>query len=303
MSDEDVGSLDAGTPWENQPIGTESEASIEDAILDLETEANPDDEEASKDETPQPRKLKVKIDGQEFEVDEEEAARGYQRQQDYSRNMQRVQAEMQQAQQMREVYQQRIDQFIPEQEAKLVRMQQELQVLAQEDPASWVVRQQEFQTELMRYQQAQGERQRLNDEQAHQDAQMRDQARAYATSAVLEAIPEWKNEAVAASEKKEVTKIIVEEVTRHFGQNANKVLQDIHDGLYGPMPVIWARKALQYDKLMQKVAQRKASKSEQSDAPAPVKSVKSSGGAAKDPRKMSMDEYAAWRMEQKRKRA
>ena len=298
MSDEVQVEPDVGTVEGNQQTETETEASIEDAILDLETEANSEDEET--EEKPQPRKFRVK--GQE--VDESELINGYLRQSDYSRAMNQAQERIRAEEaSLREAYQQRIDQFIPEQEAKLVRMQQELQVLAQEDPASWVVRQQEFQTELMRYQQAQGERQRLNDEQAHQDAQMRDQARAYATSAVLEAIPEWKNEAVAASEKKEVTKIIVEEVTRHFGNNANKVLQDIHDGLYGPMPVIWAREAMQYRKLMQKVAQRKASKSEQSEAPAPVKSVKSSGGAAKDPRKMSMDEYAAWRMEQKRKRA
>jgi hypothetical protein len=55
--------------------------------------AQEDEEETSDTEsqaeptqtTETPRKLRVKVDGEEFEIDEEEAVRGYQREQDYRR--------------------------------------------------------------------------------------------------------------------------------------------------------------------------------------------------------------------------
>jgi hypothetical protein len=54
-----------------------------------------------------------------------------------------------------------------------------------------------------------------------------------------------------------------------------------------------------YRKLMAKVAARKAGKSEETSAPAPVQSVRTSGGSAsKDPAAMNANEFAAWRRKQ-----
>jgi hypothetical protein len=55
---------------------------------------------------------------------------------------------------------------------------------------------------------------------------------------------------------------------------------------------------MQYDALMAKVAARKAGKAEETAAPAPVAQVRTSGGAAKDPGKMTDAEFANWRRRQ-----
>lgn len=300
MSDEVTGTLAPETSFEDTPdTGTNAEASDDDlAISELETEAEPDATDTPKDEPHPPRKLKVKIDGQELEVDEEEAAKGYQRQQDYSRNMQRLQAEQAQAQQLRDVYQQRIDAFIPDQEARLNRLAQELNVLAVEDPAAWVAKKQEFDTELMRYQHAQSEKGRLDSERQANKQQQMQQLFQRSQAAVLDAIPEWKDSAVRAKEVTDVARVIRGEVERFFGPETDRIMSEIDSGYYGPLPIVLARKALQYDALMAKVAARKAGKSEQTSAPPPATPVRTSGGTSKDPAQMDAREFAAWRKKQ-----
>ena len=97
----------------------------------------------------------------------------------------------------------------------------------------------------------------------------------------------------------EVSRVLGDFVGKHYGERASQVMADINDGVYGPMPVILARKAMQYDKLMAKVAARKAGKSEETSAPAPAQSVRTSGGStSKDPAEMSPKEFAAWRRKQ-----
>lgn len=270
----------------------------------LESEETPADEETPKDEEPKPRKLKVKIDGQEFEVDEDEAARGYQRQADYSRHMQALQAEKQAAQAERTRYQQQLEQFIPESVARYQALQQAAEQYRQEgnfEALSAV--QYDMQAEAARYQQANAERERIKDEQDAQTAAQRQQALQHAERAVLETIPEWRNPETRKAEVAEVSRIIGDYVSKYYGEHAPQVMSEINDGMYGPMPIILARKAMLYDKLMTKVAARKAGKSEETAAPAPVSQVRTSGGASKDPDKMSADEWLKWREGQLKKRA
>lgn len=300
MSDEATGTPALETSYEeNQATETNAEASIEDAILDLDTEANPDDEESPKDEPPAPRKLKVKIDGQELEVDEEEAAKGYQRQQDYSRHMQALQAERQQAAQLQARYSQQLEQFIPESVARINALQQAAEQYRQEgNVEALALVQYDLNAEVMRYQQANAERNRIAEENKAQERQYRQQSLQRAEQAVLAAIPEWKNAEVRKAEVSEVGKLIADEVQKYYGDYAPQVLADINDGLYGHMPLVWARESLLYRKLMAKVAARKAGKSEETSAPAPVAQVRSSGGSSKDPTQMNDKEFAAWRRKQ-----
>ena len=270
----------------------------------LESEETPADEETPKDEEPQPRKLKVKIDGQELEVDEDEAARGYQRQADYSRHMQALQAEKQAAQAERTRYQQQLEQFIPESVARFQALQQAAEQYRQEgnfEALSAI--QYDMQAEAIRYQQANAERERIKGEQDAQTAAQRQQALQHAERAVLETIPEWKNPETRKAEVAEVSRVIGDYVSKYYGEHAPQVMSEINDGMYGPMPIILARKAMLYDKLMTKVAARKAGKSEETAAPAPVSQVRTSGGASKDPDKMSADEWLKWREGQLKKRA
>ena len=273
---------------------TETENDV-DAILDIEDETSGEQDEAQKDEAPKPLKLKVKIDGQEHEVDAEEAAKGYQRQADYSRNMQKLQAEAQQVQQMRDVYQQRIEAFIPDQEAKLHRLQAELANLAIDDPAQWVMKQQEFQTELGRYQQASAERDQLNAQREQQQQMFSHQRLQQAESAMVDAIPEWKDKAKREAEVPVIAKYMREKLGL-----SEQDLAAVNSGAFGHFPVVMARKAMQYDALMEKVAARKGGKSEMTQAPAPVVPVRSKGSAGRDPSKMSTEEWMAWRNKQVR---
>lgn len=288
-----------GNPELETPTGATQETETEHDDVDLiaaelggEDESTADDE-SQKDAEPPTRKLRVKIDGQELEVDEEEAAKGYQRQADYSRNMQRIQQEQAEVKQMRDVYQQRIEQYIPEQEAKLNRLQQELAYLAVEDPAMWVQKQQEYQTEVQRYQQAHSEREQMTQERARSEQMFSQQRLQQSEAALVQAIPEWKDPAKRQAEAPAVAKFLRESVGL-----SEQDLAAVNNGMYGHAPVVLARKAMQYDALMAKVAARKAGKAEETDAPAPVTQVKTSGGAAKDPSRMTDAEFAAMRRKQ-----
>lgn len=289
-----------GTPEQEAPANPATETDDE-VISEIVSEATVEDETQT-EQIPQPRKLKVKIDGQELEVDEEEAAKGYQRQADYSRNMQKLQQEFQQAKALRDSYQQRLEQYIPEQELRLQRLNQELQELASSDPAMWVTKKQEFDTELIKYQQAAHERHVLQQQQAQQHQERLNQSLQWAGQVVAEAIPEWKNQETKVKELPEVTRFIQGEVVKHYGQNAQRVMQEIDAGVYGPMPVILARKAMLYDQLMQKVASRKAAQSEMTQAPEPVTPVRSSSGGQKDPSRMTDAEWIKHREKQVRSR-
>lgn len=290
-----------GTPELETHSGANQETATEHDDVDLiaeelgEKDESTASDEIQKEAEPQPRKLRVKIDGQELEVDEEEAAKGYQRQADYSRNMQRIQQEQAEIKQMRDIYQQRIEQYIPEQEAKLNRLQQELAILAVEDPAMWVQKQQEFQTEVQRYQQAHSEREQMNQERARSEQMFSQQRLQQSEAALIQAIPEWKDPAKRQAEAPAVAKFLRESVGL-----TEQDLAAVNNGVYGHAPIVLARKAMQFDALMAKVAARKAGKAEETAAPAPAKSVRSSGGAAKDPDKMTADEWQAWRNKQVR---
>lgn len=286
-----------GNPAPDAEFEANPATETDDVVDTILAEEEPADEETPKDEEPKPRKLKVKIDGQELEVDEEEAARGYQRQADYSRHMQRLQAEAKQTEQLRGMYQQRLEQFIPEQVGKLERLNQELQALAIEDPAGWVVKKQEFDTELMRYQQAQAEHGQLQQEQEAQRQQLSQQRLQMAEKALYEAIPEWKDTAT----KQREGAAVVEYMQTKLGLGQEDIAA-IHNGAFGHTPVVMARKAMLYDQLMQKVAARKSGQSEMTRAPAPVETVRSRGGASKDPDKMSTEEWMEWRNKQVRRK-
>jgi hypothetical protein len=287
-----------GNPGLETPTGetqaTDTEHDDVDLIAEMsDEEASTADNEPQKEAEPAPRKLRVKIDGQEIDVDEEEAAKGYQRQADYSRNMQKVQAEMAQATQMRESYQQRLEQYIPEQEAKLQRLHQELETLAIEDPAAWVAKQQEFNTELSRYQNAHGEREQLKQEQTRQEQMSSHKRLQDSEVALIQSIPEWKNPETRKAEAPAVAKFLREKVGL-----TESDLAAVNNGVFGHFPIVLAQKAMKFDALMAKVNARKAGKAEETDAPAPVTQIRTSGGAAKAPDSMNSKEFAAWRKKQ-----
>jgi hypothetical protein len=105
--------------------------------------------------------------------------------------------------------------------------------------------------------------------------------------------------AALASELKDWSPEVGKEVSTYLksyerlGLN-DAVLKDINNGVYGPLPIIWARKAQLYDQLTQKAA----SKPTQAPPPKPVTKVGAKAPVTKDPSQMSDKEFAQWRARQ-----
>lgn len=284
---QDVAALPQGEPTTTEPD------SLENAALDvLEAEAV-EAEQPAKEEA----KFRVKIDGTERDATLDELVAGFQKgtaaeERFRAAAEQRKHAEQlaQEAQAMRGQYQQRLDEFVPDQIARLQAMQAELNTLAQEDPAAWVMKKQAFDGELNKLHQAQAERQRISYEAQQAEQSKTAETLAREAAELVKAIPEWKDEARAKTEKAQI---------RQFLQSAgydDKVIESITDH----KAVLLTRKAMLYDSLMQKVASRKAKPAENTEAPAPSTEVHARGTATKDPERMSVDEWMRNRNKQVR---
>ena len=73
----------------------------------------------------------------------------------------------------------------------------------------------------------------------------------------------------------------------------DQILNAINQGAYGPLPIIWARKAQLYDQM-----QAKAAKPATSPPPKPVTKVGAQATSTKSPDRMSDAEFAKWRRNQ-----
>jgi hypothetical protein len=104
--------------------------------------------------------------------------------------------------------------------------------------------------------------------------------------------------AALASELKDWSPEVGKEVSTYLksyerlGLN-DAVLKDINNGVYGPLPIIWARKAQLYDQLTSKAAQKTPAA-----PPKPVTKVGAKAQVTKEPSQMTDKEFAAWRAKQ-----
>lgn len=75
---------------------------------------------------------------------------------------------------------------------------------------------------------------------------------------------------------------------------SDQLLSALHNGEYGALPIVWARKAQLYDQLVQKTAKKPQLK----PPPKPVTKVGAKATVTKDPSQMTDKEFAAWRQKQ-----
>lgn len=206
--------------------------------------------------------LKTKIDGQEGKTKLADALTSYQLK-GHLDNRTRAQAEAEkqwqaqvaQAQQALQQQYQYAEDLAVAAQAELNRRYQNVdwQTLRVTDPAEYAALLQDYQAQQANIQniaqtaKAQRDQYQAQRDQSYQVIKQELLQRSH--QAISEDIPEWKDEGIRSKEIAEVTDIIRGDVEKFFGPNAGRVLQEIHEGLYGPLPIIWARKVMLYDRM------------------------------------------------------
>ncbi len=276
--DEAMNSLLATPPEEDKVsdgrLGEEAEA--EAPTLEAEAEAEEaeeveyveDDEEGEYDtdeveeeeEVEQPDVYTVKVDGEEYEVTQDELLNGYQRQQAYTKRSQELaeqrkafEAEASQVAQMRDAYAQQLEQ-----------LSQQLNQVNEQEP-DWAALAKEYSAEeLIVYKaqldqqkeyakQVEAEKQAIAQQQAQEQQAQMQQHLASQREEMLNRIPQWRDEDIRTSEREQVIKYAQQSVGFSPQEIANASDARAIELLY---------KAWQWDNLQQKkpAAKKKASK-------------------------------------------
>lgn len=202
----------AETPTEPELEGADPESEESNDTEQNDSEEEPvEGEEETEEEAPQPRKFKVKADGQDLEVTEDELLNGYSRTADYTRKTQKH-AETVKAFETEQVAVRAERQRLAE---NLVQLEQALQQVAPEEP-DWDKLRTENPNE---YPAVYTDWQRHKEKMAFiaekrkeaVEKVVADQRAQHATylegerAKLLEVMPEWKNADVAKKEKAEMT--------------------------------------------------------------------------------------------------
>ncbi|CAB4125060.1 hypothetical protein UFOVP62_56 [uncultured Caudovirales phage] len=206
------------------------------------------DEGDPEDAEPEPQLVTVKIDGKTEQVSLEEAAKGYQRQVDYSRKMDALsedrkgfEAERYQVAQERQQYAQ-----------LLTALQQQLQTgqpqepdwqrLYETDPIEWVRQREVWRDRQERLTAAQFEQQRLQAVQAQEQQVHLSKLVQDGRQKMIELVPDWKDTKRWESDRQGLL-----EYGQKIGFSADELNQT-----YDPRAVVALYKAMKFDNLMAK---------------------------------------------------
>lgn len=219
-----------------------------DDVEDTDDQEDADDAEETEEEPSEPRKFRVKVDGQDIEVTEDELLKGYSRHADYTRKTQKhsedVKAFETESSAVREERKQLADQLTQLKSAieSLTPAEPDWDKLREENP-------EEFPTVWAEWQQHKDRLAKLNAKQQEALKKVQeDQAKDFKKyieneqTALITAIPEWKNPEVAKKEAKELGEYAL---TLGFSEAEVNSLVDHR-------PLLMLRKAMLYDKLQQK---------------------------------------------------
>jgi hypothetical protein len=256
---------------EAQLSSDEDDAASVDESLDVQDDESSDEttDEQSEDsdeteEEEQPQVFTVKVDGKEIDVTLDELQKGYSRTQDYTRKTQQiaearksVEAETVAIRAEREQYAQLLG-ALQQQLESAGEQPVDWDRLYTEDPIEWV-RQRELSRDKQERKAAiQSEQQRLSYINTQQHTEQMKAKLAEEQSALIAAVPEWKDEKKAKAEKA----LLVE-----FGQKIGFSEEELKN-VYDHRAVIALRKAALYDQM---VSKRKDIKPVVNNGPRPVK--------------------------------
>ena len=235
----------------------------DDESSDETTEEQSEDSDESEEEE-QPQVFTVKVDGKEVEVTLDELQKGYSRTQDYTRKTQQIAETRKQVEAEAAAIRAEREQYAQ----LLVALQQQIESaneqpvdwerLYAEDPIEWV-RQRELARDKEEKKLAiQSEQQRLAQLTQQQQAEELKATLAQQQAALIQAVPEWKDEKKAKAEKA----LLIE-----FGQKAGYSDEELKN-VIDHRAVVVLRKAALYDQMMTK---RKDIKPVVNNGPRPVK--------------------------------
>jgi len=276
--DEAMNSLLATPPEEDKVsdgrLGEEAEAEAPTLEAEAETEEAEeveyveDDEEGEYDtdeveeeeEVEQPDVYTVKVDGEEYEVTQDELLNGYQRQQAYTKRSQELaeqrkafEAEAAQVAQMRDAYAQQLEQ-LSQQLNQVNGQEPDWAALAKEYSAEeLIVYKAQLDQQKEYAKQVEAEKQAIAQQQAQEQQAQMQQHLASQREEMLNRIPQWRDEDIRTSEREQVIKYAQQSVGFSPQEIANASDARAIELLY---------KAWQWDNLQQKkpAAKKKASK-------------------------------------------
>ena len=259
----------------------EAEASEDDDDGEYELEEG-DEEEVEE----QPEMYTVRVDGEEFEVTQDELLSGYSRTKSFTKRSMELaeqrkafEQEAAQVKQMRDVYAQQLEQVQGQLQQAIPEQEPDWAALAKEYPAEDLIvykAQLDQQKEQARHVEA--ERQRIQQEQAQEQQVFRQKHLEAQRGEMLERIPSWSNEDTRNTERQEVIKYAQ---SRGFSQEEVSQASDARaiELLY---------KAWQWDNLQKKTP---AAKKKAKSAPKMAKAgqPKSKSQVASRQRKQGLD--------------
>ena len=235
----------------------EEEAPEEEGQAEEETEEEVAEEEEEYDVVAEEDlKYTIKVDGEELEVGIDELKNGYQRQADYTRKSQAlaeqrketedIQSERQRLEQERQMYANGLQMLQEQQSSKLQEFDNvDWTALKTEDPYQYMLKKDEYRDAQEKVQNVAQQQVLIQQEQAEEANKARAHFVQQEYNRLVEALPEW-------NDQESTIKKDVQEYAKSVGFLPEEINQ-----LADHRSVLVIKKAMEYDKLTQKVAPKK----------------------------------------------
>ena len=263
---------------EEQPADEETEATVDEEVVEeiqedeVETEEDSVEEEATEEveeteetvdeveeeveEEVEPETYKVKVNGEEFEVDIDELKAGYQRQSDYTRKSQELAEQRKQTEaineerirleQERQMYANALQMLEQDQQAKLKEYESiDWNTLKEDDPYQYMLKKDEYNDVRAKMDNSRQQQTLIQQQQQEQAMRARADFVQDQYSKLIEQLPEWADK-----------NSTVKDDIRKFAIDSGYAPEEV-DQLADHRSVLILKKAMEFDKLTSKVAPKK----------------------------------------------
>jgi hypothetical protein len=236
---------------------------------DPEPVETPAAEPAKPEAPPEPKKFKVKADGRDLEVTEEELIRGYRRDVDWQKDRAETQAERQKINAERQHYAQQLQTLVPAVQQQIaaefadIKTLADVQTMAKDDPARFT----QWQAKQMALQQLTAEQERVANQQQRETEKQWNERRDSEMKKLSEAIPDFKDESKRTPFMDKLRGYLRAEI----GYSEDEISRAIDH-----RDIVTAWKAMQWDE-----AQKAKKAVKTVDVPTPVKPGRAASPAGK----------------------
>ena len=236
-------------------VETEEDSVEEEATEEVE-ETEETDEEVEVEEEVEPETYKVKVNGEEFDVDIDELKAGYQRQSDYTRKSQELAEQRKQTEaineerirleQERQMYANALQMLEQDQQAKLKEYESiDWNTLKEDDPYQYMLKKDEYNDVRAKMDNARQQQTLVQQQQQEQAMRARADFVQDQYSKLIEQLPEWADK-----------NSTVKDDIRKFAIDSGYAPEEVEQ-LADHRSVLILKKAMEFDKLTSKVAPKK----------------------------------------------